>query len=133
MNTAPSAPDHSLKLVFQTMPQTVNIGPDGLLPLGWTLAMLDRAGAVLPRGHFGLPVQLVHMASIRVHARPQLGDWSPSARDCSTPAGTQRRWRFRPPQHHCATARMKRCCMPFWTTNPIRPTPSQALIREPGE
>lgn len=74
MNTAPSAPDHSLKLVFQTMPQTVNIGPDGLLPLGWTLAMLDRAGAVLPRGHFGLPVQLVHMASIRVHARPQLGD-----------------------------------------------------------
>lgn len=74
MSTAAPVTDLSLKLVFQTMPQAVNIGPDGLLPVGWTLAMLDRAGAVLPRGHFGHPVQLVHMTSIRVHARPQLGD-----------------------------------------------------------
>lgn len=67
-------PDKNLILVLQTIPQPRSIGPDGLLPVGWTLAMLDRAGAVLPRGHFGLPVQLVHMASVRVHARPQVGE-----------------------------------------------------------
>lgn len=69
-----SALANDLKLVLQTIPLPVNAGPDGLLPLGWTLAMLDRAGAVLPAGHFRQPVQLVHIASVSILATPQVGE-----------------------------------------------------------
>ncbi len=74
MYTDSPALANDLKLVLQTIPLPVNAGPDGLLPLGWTLAMLDRAGAVLPAGYFKQSVQLVHIASVVIQATPQVGE-----------------------------------------------------------
>lgn len=68
-------PGEGLQTVLRTIPMPADLGIGGQLPIGWVLAQLDQAGAVLPGGHFRRNVVLVQLAAIEVDAVPRLGDF----------------------------------------------------------
>ncbi len=51
-----------------------DLGMGGQVPMGWVLAQLDPAGAVLPGHHFKRTALLVGLDATEMIAAPRLGD-----------------------------------------------------------